>query len=160
MVAVTRTLKILIMEKISLSPERWRQIALANFDRYVKQRLIETSYVVTDDGIDERNLCCLADEAKCNVDNLQKTISNSLNRINKNHLPTTILETDENDVMIALAKLHIKEYAGSMLNHKREFGRILKELNHYNFGLHVSTDEFISFIKPLYLAAIEEVLIF
>ena len=40
----------------NLSPTRWREIALANFDRYVKKRLIENCYVINDDGIDDREL--------------------------------------------------------------------------------------------------------
>lgn len=145
------------MEKINLLPERRRKIAMANFDRYVHQRLIEACYVITDDGIDERAMSCLAKQVGCNPDRLHETIVNSLNRINKDDFLMAIKPEEEDRVMMLVAKLHIKESTSPMLNYKRDFGRILRELNHCNFDLNITMEELISFIKPLYLEVVEEI---
>lgn len=139
-----------------MEAKRWYQIAVANFNRYVQKRLVETCYVVNDDGIDERELGCLAGQMNCDPIKLHQVLAISLGRITRNPVEIKISEDDEVIVMKQAAKLHIKESAVSLINFKREFGRILQELNHHNSGLHISKGELYEFIKPLYIEAVEE----
>ena len=141
----------------SLSPERWREIALANFDRYVKKRLIEPCYVINDDGIDERELSCLANQINCDPIKLHQVIAISLGRIAKSPVDMKISPEEENLIMAKAAKRHIKESTTPLLNIKRELGRIVQELHHQNLDLKITKEELIAFLQPLYLEAVEEI---
>lgn len=140
-----------------MEAKRWREIAIANFDRYVTKRLIEPSYVVSSEGIDPRELGCLAIQMNCLDNKLHESLVVSLGRISRNPVKVDISTEDEETVIRQAAKLHIKESAVSLLNFKREFGRIIKELNHSNSNLHVTKEELYEFIKPLYLESVEEI---
>ena len=142
----------------TLIPERLRQIAAANFDRYVFKRLVEQEYVVHDDGIiDERELNSLAALAGCNSDKLHSTIVISRGRITKTDVRPKISHEEEYYIMIAIAKLHIKQTTASMINYNREFGKIVSELNHHHSELRVTLKELTEFIKPIYFEAVSEV---
>ncbi len=141
----------------NLSPKRWREIALANFDRYVKKRLIETCYVINENDIDERELSCLAKEMDCCPIKLHQVIANSLGRIARSPVEMKISQEDEAVVMTQAAKLHIKESKTSLLHLKRELGHIVQELNHQSLDLKISKEELFAFTKPFYLEVIEEV---
>lgn len=150
------------MKKKKMTKKRWREIALANFDRYVTRRLINPCYVIhveedSEEIINKRELGCFAKEMNCDPVKVKKVLIISLGRITKNTL--TIRTTNKEEALItrAAAKLYIKENAVSMFNFKREFGRIIQDLNHHNAGLHISKEELYEFIKPLYLEAVEEI---
>jgi len=140
-----------------MSAKRWREIALANFDRYVKKRLIEPSYVVSGEGIDSRELGCLSAQMNCSSDTLLKALTLSLGRISKDQMEINISAEEEEIVIRKAAKLHIKESAVSLLNSKRELGVVIKEINHSNSNLHITKEELYEFVKPLYLEAVEEI---
>lgn len=140
----------------NLSPERWRQIAIANFDWYVTKRLIEPNFVVNEEGIDDQDLCNLAAQIKCDPGKLRAAIVNSCARISKEHLVIPISDEDEKVIMKAAAKLHLKEISMSLINYKREFGRIVHEFNHKNIGLHITVEEMKAFVGPLHQEVITE----
>jgi hypothetical protein len=162
--------------KTTLSPGRWRQIAIACFDYYVSTRLTEPSWIVTNDGIDKRDLGCFAKSIKCDAVKLRSIIVSSLIRTDKNCNPSmnevqedgeveeiTILsvsEKDEEEIMKTAIKLDIKESVVSFINVKRKLGKMPQILNHRNSDLKTTAQELSSFIIPLYKEAIEEVLSF
>lgn len=143
------------MEAIT-SPARWRQIAMATFDRYVTKRMIECNFVITEDGIDEQDLCNLATQMKCKPGPLKITIANACYRITKEHQSLPISQEEENEVMKAAAKLHLQEISVSLMNFKREFGKVVHELNHKNSGLHTNIDELKAFVGPIHAEVIAE----
>ncbi len=139
-----------------LSPERWRQIAAATFDRYVFNRMVVVNFVVTDDGIDDQDLCNLATQMKCKPGPLRIAVANACYRLTKEHRSLPISKEDENEVFKLAAKLHLQEISVSMLNFKREFGKVAQELNKKNSGLHVSVEELKAFVGPLHAEVIAE----
>ena len=141
----------------NLSPTRWREIALANFDRYVKKRLIENCYVINDDGIDDRELGCLANQMNCDPIKLHQVIAISLGRIAKSPVDMKISNEEELLIITKAAKRHIKESTTPLLNFKREFGRMVQELHHQNLDVKITREELLAFFKPLYLEAVEEI---
>lgn len=140
----------------NLSPERWRRIALAAFDRFVSNKMIEKDFVVTDKGINDQDLHNLASQMKCEPEPLRIAIINSCYRIageNKSH---SIPQEEENVVIKAAAKLHLLEISVSLLNFKREFGKVAKELNCKNNGLKTSINELKAFVGPIHAEVIAE----
>ena len=173
----------------NLSPGRWRQIAIANFDYYVYTRLTEPSWIVTSDGIDKRELGCLAKSAECDSDKLRSVIVASLLRTNKNcklalgdiqeqedeesEENTNLLDSDEeedavipisedeeDEIIKAIIKLNIKESIVSLVNVRRKLGKMPRILNHQNTDLKTTVQELGDFIRPLYQEVITETLVF
>lgn len=142
--------------EVHLSPERWRQIAVANFDRYVTKRMIEPNFVVNEEGIDDQDLCNFAKQIECDPKNLRAAVANSCARISREHLVIPISDEDEKAIMKSTAKLHLKEISVSLINYKREFGRVVHELNHNNIGLHITVEEMKAFVGPLHQEVITE----
>jgi hypothetical protein len=160
----------------NLLPSRWRQIAIANFDYYVSTRLAEPSWVITNDGIDHRDLCNLAEATGCNAEKLCSLIVASLIRSTKNDqlilneiqedgekkqiILITFSEKEEDDIIKKILKFSIKESTISLPNVKRKLGHMPHILNHQNANLKVSIQELSVFIKPLYKEVIDETLTF
>ncbi len=143
------------MEK-NFSPERWRRLAAAVFDRYVTSRMIEGGFIVTEDGVDDQDLCNFAKQIGCTPGALRAAVVNACSRITKEHLCMPISPEDEADVMKATTKQHLKEVSVSLLNFKRGFGKVVQELNHKNIGLHTNVDELKAFVGPLHAEVIAE----
>ena len=160
----------------NLSPERWRQIAIAHFDHYVSKRLTEPSWIVTNDGIDKRELSCLAKSVECDPMKLRSVIVASLIRTNRNNSVSLnevqedgekeeitfleIPETEEIEIIVAVIKFNIKESIVSLANLKRKLGKMPHELNRQNTDLKTTVQELGNFIRPLYKEAIDESLTF
>lgn len=140
----------------NLSPERWRRIALASFDRFVTDRMIKKNFVVTNNGINDQDLCNFAKQINCDPGMLRAAVANACSRIAKEHLWIPISQESEAEIMKASAKQHLKEISVSLLNFKREFGKVVKELNKENSGLHISVDELKAFVGPIHAEVIAE----
>lgn len=139
-----------------MSPERWNQLARASFDRYVNSRMVENNFIVTDDGIDDRDLCNFAKQIDCDPGTLRAAVANACSRITKEHLWLPISQEEEKIVMKTVLKQHLREISTSLLNLKREFGKVVQELNHKNVCLHTNVDELKAFIAPLHLEVMAE----
>lgn len=139
--------------------ERYFQIAAALFDDYVKKTIIDRYYVVDENGaFDDRELGCLAAQMQVNPSNLHHAISLSLGRISKEKIAINFSPEEELKVMIQAAKLRIRQSSVILDNYKRELPRIVKEVNHPQFGLRLTVNEAKAFIKPLFIEVIEEIL--
>jgi|GEM_PF-3271576 hypothetical protein len=160
----------------SLSQERWQQIAIAMFDNYVAKNLTETSWIVTNEGIDKRDLSRFATTLGFDPVKLRSTIVASLIRTDRNEnlsvhdvhedgekeeIPfLNISEDEETEIIIAVLKFNIKESNLSLFNLKRKFGKMPHDLNHRNTDLKVTLEDLADFIKPLYKVVIDETFTF
>ena len=138
------------------APERWHQIATAVFDRYVMKRMIEVSFVVTEDGIDDQDLCNFAKQVNCDPGLLRAAIVNSCSRMTRECLTIPISTENEKAVMIAAIKQNLREISVSLLNLKREMGKVTQELNHKSIWPHITTPELKKFIGPLHAEVVTE----
>lgn len=140
----------------NLSPERWCQIAYAVFDRYVTKRMIETNFVVTEEGIDDQDLHNMAAQMNCEPGPLRAAVVNACSRVTREHLSIPISQEKEMTIMKAATKLYLQETSVSLINFKREFGKVVHELNHKNIGLHIATEELKAFVGPIHAEVIAE----
>ena len=142
------------MEK-SLTPKRWHQIAVAIFDCYVANRMIENDFVVTEKGINDQDLCNFAVQAECEPGSLRAAIVNSCTRIAGDHFNIPISEEKEKKVLEAVIKMYLKEVPLSLINYKREIGKIISKIKK-NSAINVTVEEFKTFIGPLHQRVIVE----
>ena len=139
-----------------MSPERWNQLARAIFDRYVNSKMVENNFVVTDNGIDDQDLYNFAKQIGCEPGALRAAVVNACSRITKEHLWLPISKEKELFVTRAVIKQSLKEIPVSLVNFKREFGKIVTELNKKNIGLHTNIEELKAFINPLHIEVVLE----
>ena len=160
----------------TLPQERWRQIVIALFDNYVSKNLTEPSWIVTNDGIDKRDLSRLAKTLECDPVKLRSVIVASLIRTTRNNnllvsevcedgekeaIPFLDISLDEEIKIITIViKFNIKESSLSLVNLKRKFGKLPHDLNHKNIDLKITLEELGNFIKPFYKEAIDETFTF
>lgn len=139
--------------------ERYFQIAAALFDDFVFKRIISCYYVINEEGhFDDRELGCLAEQMKVSSSNLHHAISLSLGRISREPIISNLSKEEELKVMIQAAKLRIRQSNIILDNYKRELPRLVKEINHSHFELRLTVNEVKTFIKPLFIEVIEEIL--
>lgn len=138
--------------------QRWRQIAKAFFDDYVRNNIMEKKEgIINLHIVNLRAITSLSGEINCQQDLLQKIVFASFQRINACTVIDRIKNEKENEIMSSIIKLTIKETTIPLRDFKREFGNFATELNRRNSGLNLNTQELMRFIKPLYLETVEEI---
>jgi len=140
----------------SLTPKRWHQIAVAIFDCYVANRMIENDFVVTGKGINNQDLCNFAAQAKCEPGILRAAIINSCSRIADSHFNLLISEKKEKEILESVIKMYLKEIPISLINYKRMIGKVVKETKGTGIKPRITIEEFKAFIGPLHQKVIVE----
>lgn len=143
-----------------ISHERWRQIALAYFDYYVLEYFANKSYVINEVSgrLNERELKTFSSRIKHDPDKVHSAIATSCGRISQEDVRLIISEKEEELIIKDSIKLCLKENNCSLFMQRRKMGNIRMKINHVNPNLRVSLSEFIDFLKPLYIEAVEEIL--
>lgn len=141
------------------SYERWRQIALTYFDYYVLEYLANQAYVISDISgeLNERELENFSSRIKQNSDRVHSAIILSCGRISQEEVHPILFKEEEDTIVKSVIKLLLKENDCSLFIQRRKIGTIRSRMNHINPSLKVSLSEFIEFLKPLYIEAVEEV---
>ncbi len=117
--------------------------------------MIKNNFIVTN-GINDQDLCNFAKQINCDPGALRAAVVNSCSRIAKESLRIPISQEAEVEIMKAAAKQHLKEIPVSLLNFKREFGKVAYELNQTNIGLHITINELKAFVGPIHAEVIAE----
>lgn len=141
---------------MELSVKRKKRIAEAALDRFVRKNIIDSEEIQNPE-LNKRFLNQLAKDAGCNVHALTITIEKSIGRIGGFQINRDLPQKEEEKVMIAIAKYHIRGIKVPLKDFKRQFGNVTAELNSKNPNLKLKVKELQEFVYPIYLLALEEV---
>lgn len=141
---------------MQLSTKRREQIMEAAFDRFVSDHILN-SEEVEKNKFDTRSLNRLAKEFECNVPALSITIKKSFGRIGQITINESLPKKEEEKVMMAVAKYHIRQIAVPLKNFKSEFENVTAELNSQKPSLNLKARELWEFVYPIYLQVLEEI---
>ena len=86
---------------------------------------------------------------------MRAAIVNSCTRIAGDHFNIPISEEKEKKVLEAVIKMYLKEVPLSLINYKREIGKIISKIKK-NSAINVTVEEFKTFIGPLHQKVIVE----
>lgn len=142
------------MKPTNMSDERKKQIAEAVFDRFIRRKFVVLEEIGFEIKIKEIN--DLAGKIGCVIDSLHLSIRTSRARINRVKVLPQQPQKDELNILFSTVKLEILESCISPKNYKREFSKIVFELNNQNPGLKLTTKELLNFIIPSYVEMVKE----
>lgn len=142
---------------MNLIPKRKRQIARAVFDLYVLEKIVNEELVTEDGKVELRFLNRVAKELRCAPYSLSLAINMACSRLVSLKITKTLPLSEEEKVIMAVAKYRIKEISVPLKNFKREFGNLTTKINERYPSLHLKTSELFQYVYPIYSEVVDEV---
>ncbi|MEI6835301.1 MAG: hypothetical protein WCK59_00510 [Candidatus Falkowbacteria bacterium] len=139
------------------SKKRAIDLSQALFDHFVRKRFIGEDYIIHGEELNQRELHLFAKAAGCDAESLSSAIYASCGRIGGHKLPPQLPKKDEIEIIMGVIKFYVKGINIPLKNYRRDFGNMAAEINHFNPGLKLKTQELIGFAYPIYRSVFEEI---